>query len=109
MTHTQPTVDRTNPVAARRSDSSLNQRLANLAGADGSHAVAADGGYPPKFINPYEIDRDRLTALCGERLDEVLQLLANYTGENAYAVRAVAAAREWIKERRNDAHPPLVT
>ena len=84
--------------------------LANLAGADGSHnTVAADEGHPPKFINPYEIDQARLTALCGERLDEVLQLLASYTGENAYAVRAVVAAREWIKERRNDAHPPLVT
>ena len=95
--------------AATTRPEQLVPELANLAGADGSHAVAADGGYPPKFINPYEIDRDRLTTLCGERLDDVLQLLANYTGENAYAVRAVAAAREWIKERRNDAHPPLVT
>ncbi len=83
--------------------------LANLAGAKESHAVAGSGGYPPKFLNPYEIDRAGLTALFGERLDEVLELLASYTGENAYAVRAVAAAREWVNERRNDAHPPHVT
>ena len=95
--------------AAKTRPEQLMPELANLAGAGESHTVAADGGYPPKFINPYQIDRVGLTVLFGERLDEVLQLLANYTGENAYAVRAVVAAREWINERRNDAHPPHVT
>jgi hypothetical protein len=62
--------------------------------------VAAGGEYPPRFINRYDIDRARVTALFGDRLDEVLTLLADYAGDNAYAVRAKDAARAWIDERR---------
>ncbi len=34
--------------------------------------------------------------------------LANYGGDNAYAVRAIEAARTWIDERRGGP-PPTVT
>ena len=53
--------------------------------------------------NPSRIDRARMTALFGDRLDEALALLANYAGDNAYAVRAADAARAWIDERRDSA------
>jgi hypothetical protein len=46
-----------------------------------------------------------MTALFGDRLDDTLALLANYTGDNAYAVRAIDAARAWMLERR-DGSPP---
>ena len=67
--------------------------LANLAGDEQSGIVAAGGEYPPKFINRYGIDRARMTALLGDRLEEALALLANYTGDNAYAVRAIERRR----------------
>jgi hypothetical protein len=38
-------------------------------------------------------------------LDDAIALLANYTGDNAYAVRAIDAAKAWMLERR-DAAPP---
>ena len=41
-----------------------------------------------------------MTALCEDRLDDVLALLADYSGDNAYAVRAIDAAKAWIDERR---------
>lgn len=86
----------------------LIPELANLAGDEQSGIVAAGREYPPKFINRYGIDRARMTALFGDRLDEALALLANYGGDNAYAVRAIEAARTWIDERRGGA-PPTVT
>ncbi len=73
--------------------------IANLAGDEQSGIVAATG-YPPKFINPYKIDRERMTTLFGERLNEVLTLLAEYEGDNAYAVRAKDDAKSWLVERR---------
>ena len=73
--------------------------IANLAGDEQSGIVAATG-YPPKFINPYKIDRERMTTLFGERLNEVLALLAEYEGDNAYAVRAKNDAKSWLVERR---------
>ena len=96
-------------AAAKTHPDLLIAELANLAGADESNIVTAGGGYPPKFINRFEINRARMTALFADRLDEVLELLANYTGENAYAVRAIDAATAWIDERRSRTHPPSVT
>ena len=82
--------------------------LANLVGDEQSGMVAAGGEYPPRFINRYGIDRARMAALFGDKLDEALSLLVNYRGDNAYAVRAIQAAREWSDERRSSA-PPTVT
>ena len=79
--------------------------LANLVGDEQSGIVAAGGDYPPIFVNRYGIDRARMAALFGDRLDDPLALLANYTGDNAYAVRAIDAARAWILERRDDSPP----
>jgi hypothetical protein len=76
----------------------LIPELANLAGDEQSSMVAAGGEYPPIFINRYGIDHARMTALFGDRLDEGLALLANYAGDNAYAVRAKDAARAWRDE-----------
>lgn len=90
---------------AKRYPELLMPELANLAGDEQSGIVAAGGEYPPKFINRYGIDRARMTALFGDRLDDAIALLANYTGDNAYAVRAIDAAKEWMLERR-DAAPP---
>ena len=93
---------------ARKHPNVLIPELANLAGDEQSGMVAAGGECPPKFINRYGIDRARMTALFGDRLDEALALLANYGGDNAYAVRAIEAARTWIDERHGGA-PPTVT
>jgi hypothetical protein len=79
--------------------------LANLAGDEQSGIVAASGEYPPIFINRYGLDRARMTALFGDRLDEMLAVLSSYAGDNAYAVRAIHAARAWIDERRDGAPP----
>ena len=88
---------------AEKHPETLVPELANLAGDEQSGIVAASGEYPPIFINRYGIDRARMTALFGDRLDEALALLANYAGDNAYAVRAADAARAWIDERRDSA------
>lgn len=94
---------------ARKHPRVLVPELANLAGDEQSGIVAAGGEYPPKFINRYGIDRARMTALFGDRLDDALALLANYGGDNAYAVRAIDAARAWIDERRNGSLPSTET
>lgn len=88
---------------AKKHPDLLMPELANLVGDEQSGMVAAGGEYPPKFINRYGIDRARMTALFGDRLGEALALLANYGGDNAYAVRAIEAARKWIDERRGGA------
>ncbi len=75
--------------------------LATLAGDEQSGITAAGTKYPPVFINRYKIDRERMTALFEERLDEALALLAEYDGDNAYAVRAKPDAEAWLKERRS--------
>ena len=74
--------------------------LAVLAGDEQSGITAARTEYPPVFINRYRIDRERMTALFGERLDEALALLAEYEGDNADAVRAKNDAESWLGERR---------
>jgi hypothetical protein len=73
--------------------------LANLAGDEQSGIVAA-GVEPPIFINRYKIDRGRLEAFLGERLDEGLRLIAAYQGNNVYATRAKDDAKVWLEERR---------
>jgi hypothetical protein len=93
---------------ARKHPSVLLPELANLAGDEQSGMVAAGGEYPPKIINRYGIDRARMAAFFGDKLDEALSLLANYRGDNAYAVRAIQAAREWSDERSGSA-PSTVT
>lgn len=90
---------------AREHPNLLIPELANLAGDEQSGMVAAGGQYPPKFINRYGIDRARMTALFGDRLDDALSLLASYSGDNACAARAVDAASEWLLERRNVTPP----
>jgi hypothetical protein len=79
--------------------------LANLVADPESGMVAAAGVYPPRFTNQYGIDRARMTALFGSRLDDVLTLLSNYRGDNAYATRATEVARAWIDERLGDEPP----
>lgn len=74
--------------------------IANLAGDEQSGIVAAGDNYPPMFINRYTIDRGRMTAFFGDHLDEVLNVLASYQGNDPYAVRARGAARDWLDERR---------
>lgn len=75
--------------------------IANLAGDAESGMVAARDDYPPRFINRYRINRERVLALFGDELtNRVLELLAEYKGDNAYVVRAIDEAREWLAERR---------
>ena len=73
-------------------------QLANLAGDDKSHTMAA-GADPPIFINRYKIDQERLKVLFRDRLDEALGLLAGYSGTDVYALRAKDDASAWLKER----------
>ena len=76
-------------------------QLANLAGTAASGHMYVGTVERPVFVNPYEIDRDNMTALLAERVDEALALLAEYAGDNAYALRARDAAQSWLKERRS--------
>ncbi len=73
--------------------------LANLAGDESSGVVAA-GVEPPVFINRYKIDRAKLEAFLGDRLDEGLRLIAGYQGNNVYATRAREDAALWLEEGR---------
>jgi len=57
------------------------------------------GDPTPTFLRTYMIDRDRAEALFGERLDEALELLAEYDGGSLYAARAKEAAASWLRER----------
>ena len=75
--------------------------LATLAGDEQSGATATGPQDPPVFVRRYKIDRDRMAALFERRLDEALELLANYDGDSPYAVRAKDDARSWIEERRS--------
>ena len=74
--------------------------LANLAGDEQSGHRAVGPQYPPVFLRRYKVDRERMAALFGERLDEALALLAEYDGNNPYAARATGDAALWLKERR---------
>ena len=75
-------------------------QIANVACTEQSgHTYVGTAG-PPVFVNPYEIDRERMMALFGESLDEALILLAEYAGDNVYAARARNAAESWLEERR---------
>ena len=93
--------------AAKTHPELLMPELANLAATDES-LKATGPEYPPRFTNPYEIDRDRMRALFADHLDEALELLANYTGDNVCVVRAIDGAREWIDERRIGDQSPHV-
>jgi len=84
------------PIMRRRSV----PEIANLAGDEPCSIVAAGTGYPPVFINRYRIDRERLAALFGQHLDDMLALLASYRGDNASVIRAREEARTWLDERR---------
>lgn len=75
--------------------------LANLAGDEQSGQRALGPEYPPVFVRRYKIDRERMTVLFGGRLDEALTLLAEYDGDNAYAIRAKDDAESWLRERRS--------
>ena len=57
----------------------------------------------PSVLTVDRVGHDRMTALFGDRLDDAIVLLANYAGDNAYAVRAIDAARAWMLERRDGA------
>ena len=64
-------------IDGAKSDSEIIiPQLAILAGDEQSGITAAGTESPPVFINRYKIDRERMTALFGERLDEALALLA---------------------------------
>ncbi len=85
---------------AQKHPDSVVPELANLAGDTESGMVAARDEYPPIFINRYRLDRERVTALFGDRLDEALALIAGYHGDNVYALRAVDEAKLWLAELR---------
>ncbi len=76
--------------------------LANMAGDRESSLVAAANDYPPIFAGRYRIDRERFEALFGNHSEEALRLLAEYDGQNPYALRAIADARAWLAERELD-------
>jgi hypothetical protein len=72
--------------------------LSNLVGDAESGIVAAKDQYPPIFANRYRLDRERMSALFGPSLDEALALLADYDGDNAYALRSKDEAQKWREE-----------
>jgi hypothetical protein len=78
--------------------------LANLAGDEQSGIVVA-GVEPPVFINRYKIDRAKLEAFLGDRLDVGLKVMAEYKGNNVYGTRAREDAKLWLEERRSTNTP----
>jgi len=84
---------------AKQDPEAVVPELANLAGDEQSGHRAVGPQYPPVFLRRYKIDRGRTLALFRERLDGALVLLADYDGENPYAVRARKDAALWLKER----------
>ena len=84
---------------ARQEPEIVVLELANLAGDEQSGHRAVGPQYPPVFLRRYKIDRERMTVLFGERIEEVLLLLAEYDGTNPYASRAKDDASAWLAER----------
>ena len=81
---------------------SVVPELANLVGDEQSAHTAGGSQHPPVFLRRYKIDRERMTALFGERIEEALLLLAEYDGTNPYASRAKDDASAWLAERREE-------
>jgi hypothetical protein len=77
----------------------LIPEIANLVADDESGRLWTEDGDPPKFARRYAISGERARALFGDRLEEALELLAGYGGENPWAVRAKGPARSWIEEQ----------
>ena len=88
---------------ARQEPERVVPELANLAGDEQSAHRAGGPAYPPVFLRRYKIDQERMMGLFGDRIEEVLLLLAEYDGTNPYASRAKGDARAWLAERREDA------
>ena len=74
--------------------------LANLSGDPNSGMVAAKGGDRPTFIHPYVINRERVSALFAEKVDELLRLFVGYEGNDPWGTRPKAEAQKWLDERR---------
>ena len=72
-----------------------------LAGDEQSGHRALGPQYLPVFVRRYKIDRERMTILSESVLDEALTLLAEYDGDNPYAVRAKDDPKSWLRERRS--------
>ena len=74
-------------------------QLARLAGGTGSYTLTGVVG-STRSVRRYEIDRERMASLFGEDLDAVLRLMAEYNGDDEYAVRAKDDATSWMEERK---------
>lgn len=82
---------------ATRSPELVLPEVANMVGDERS-GVTAGPAHAPVFVNRYKIVRARMTAVFGNRLREMLSLLANYDGDNPYVVRAKPEAQSWLDE-----------
>ena len=87
---------------ARQQSEIVVPELANLVGNEQSAHRSVGPQYPPVFLQRYKIDRDRMTALFGERIEDALSLLAEYDGTNPYARRAKDDASAWLAERAEE-------
>ena len=79
-------------------DGALNNAEAIL--PEVANLLADKGSLSPEFVNPYVMDRERGGVLLGDRLEEVLERLAGYEGDNMWAGRAVESAGVWLRELR---------
>lgn len=85
-------------AGARTDPETFVPQLAALAGTSESGIIGSPDTYPPVFAHDYVLDRDEVTTLFGSQAREALTALANYSGANPYAVRAVDEARRWLSE-----------
>ena len=77
--------------------------LANLAGDRNSGTVGAKKVYPPSFAYPYTMERKKVEALFGDKVDDLLWLFVEYSGTNAWARRPKDEAANWLNERGTSA------
>jgi hypothetical protein len=60
----------------------------------------------PRFVSDYHFDRRRSEIFLGERLDNALELFANYSGKNPYVARTTNEAAAWLLSRRAEPASP---
>ena len=81
---------------ARNNAEAILPEVANLLAGEGSLSIHSDGS----VANPYVMDRERGGVLLEDRLEEVLERLAGYEGDNMWAGRAMESAGVWLRELR---------
>ncbi len=85
-------------LGARRHPDIVLPQLATLA-VDVQSAPKFLSPGPPELVHEYSVDRERMKTLFQGRLDEALNLIAEYDGEDTLIREVQHLIRAWIDER----------